>query len=84
MTIWRCVGATLGRAGTGTAAAAAPTGGIDEREVWDTGTSRGCAVTDGLEAGVEPSGSGERGRRNTRLFPVKVHNSLLDDTIPRV
>jgi methionine-rich copper-binding protein CopC len=82
--IWRCVGATLRRAGTGTAAAAASTGGVDEWEVWDTGTSRGCAVTDGSEAGVEPSGSGERGGRNTRLFPVKVHNSLLGDTIPRV
>jgi methionine-rich copper-binding protein CopC len=82
--IWRCVGATLGREGPGTAAAAVSTGGVDEWEVWDTGTSRGCAVTDGLEAGVEPSGSGERGRRNTRLFPVKVHNSLRDDTIPTV
>src|SRR5659263_350229 len=84
VTIWRCVGATLGRAGTGTAAAAASTGGVDEWEVWDTGTSRGCAATDGFEAGVEPTGSGERGGRNTRPFPVKVHNYLLDDTIPRV
>ena len=46
--IWRCVGATLGRGGTG---AAASTGGIDEREVWDTVTSRWWAVRSASKPG---------------------------------